>query len=156
MNLAIFTELELTRKNRQTAEVKLNRLEASIHAQGTELLRLKKERERLLKRLHDAERSSGAATRSAANLESEGSKMMEAVANAEERAEKAEGLMSDLKRKILIQTEDNRRLESQMDQLKVIQCESDREKLQIEAKLREVEFKHEAVQANISHLPHPK
>ena len=69
--------------------------------------------------------------------------MMEAVANAEERAEKAEGLMSDLKRKIVIQTEDNRRLESQMDQLKVIQCESDREKLQIEAKLREVEFKHE-------------
>ena len=98
--------------------------------------------------MHDAERSSGAATRSAANLESEGSKMMEAVANAEERAEKAEGLMSDLKRKIVIQTEDNRRLESQMDQLKVIQCESDREKLQIEAKLREVEFKHEAVQEN--------
>ena len=150
MNLAIFTELELTRKDRQTAEVKLNRLETSIHAQGTELLRLKKERERLLKRLHDAERSSGAATRSAANLESEGSKMMEAVANAEERAEKAEGLMSDLKRKIVIQTEDNRRLESQMDQLKVIQCESDREKLQIEAKLREVEFKHEAVQEIIS------
>ena len=63
MNVAIFTELELTRKDKFASEVKLNRLETSTHQQGTELLRMKKERERLLKRLHDAERESGTATR---------------------------------------------------------------------------------------------
>ena len=78
MNLAIFTELKLTQKDRQTAQVKLNQLETSIHAQGTELLRLKNELERLSKNLHDADSISCAATRSAANLGSEGSKMMAA------------------------------------------------------------------------------
>ena len=54
--------------------------------------------------------------------------------------------MVELKRKLVLLQEDNRRLESQIDQQKVMQIESDREKLQIEAKLREAEFKQEAIQ----------
>ena len=117
-----------------------------LYLLGTELLRLKKERERLLKRMHDAERASGSATRSAATLETESTKMMDSLQLAETRAAQAEAIVSELKRKNVVFNEETRRMESQIDQLKVMQCESDREKLQIEAKLREAEFKHEAVQ----------
>ena len=121
----------------------------TIHYLGTELLRLKKDRERTLKRLHDAERTSGNAARSAATLETESGKMMDSLQAAETRAAQAEAMLSEFKRKTVVLNEENRRIESQVDQLKVMQCESDREKLQIESKLREAEFKHEAVQENV-------
>ena len=148
MNVAIFTELELARKDKFAAEVKLNRLETSTHQQGTEVLRMKKERERLLKRLHDAERESGTATRSTAKLEKDSTVAVEAAEKAELRRAETESVLVELKRKLVMMQEDNRRLESQIDQQKVMQIESDREKLQIEAKLREAEFKQEAIQVN--------
>jgi len=101
-----------------------------------------------LKRLHDSERTSGNAARSAATLETESGKMMDSLQSAENRAAQAEAMLSEFKRKNVVLNEENRRIESQVDQLKVMQCESDREKLQIESKLREAEFKHEAVQEN--------
>ena len=57
------------RKGKELAEIRLHRIETTVHTQGTELLRIKKEREIMTKRLHDAERQSGAATRSAANMD---------------------------------------------------------------------------------------
>ena len=136
---AVFTELELMRKEKELCEVRFHRLESQVHSQGTELLRIKKEREVITKRLHDAERESGNATRSAANLESETNEIMKTAAELEQRAEAAEIGMNELKKKLLLMTEDNRRLEQTVDEQKVTQCETDREKLQVEAKLRELQ-----------------
>ena len=47
---------------------------------------MKKEREVLTKRLHDAERESGQATRSAANMETETRTFMETAEEMEKRA----------------------------------------------------------------------
>ena len=90
----------------------------------------------------------GTATRSTAKLEKDSNAAVEAAEKAELRRAEAEAIVTELKRKLVLLQEDNRRLESQIDQQKVMQIESDREKLQIEAKLRESEFKQEAIQVN--------
>lgn len=90
----------------------------------------------------------GTATRSTAKLEKDSNAAVEAAEKAELRRAEAEAIVNELKRKLVLLQEDNRRLESQIDQQKVMQIESDREKLQIEAKLRESEFKQEAIQVN--------
>lgn len=84
--------------------------------------------------------------RSTAKLEADSTAAVEAAEKAELRRSEAEQVLVELKRKLVLLQEDNRRLESQIDQQKVMQIESDREKLQIEAKLREAEFKQEAIQ----------
>jgi len=137
------------RKEKELSEVRLHRLETAVHTQGTELLRIKKEREVITKRLHDAERESGNATRSAANMESETNEIMRTAEEMEERAEKAEVILNELKKKMIILTEENRRLETTVDQQKVTQCETDREKLQVDAQLRELQFKRDADQRKI-------
>ena len=86
--------------------------------------------------------------RSTAKLEADSTAAVEAAEKAELRRAEAEQVLVELKRKLVLLQEDNRRLESQIDQQKVMQIESDREKLQIEAKLREAEFKQEAIQVN--------
>ena len=87
--------------------------------------------------------------RSTAKLEADSTAAVEAAEKAELRRAEAEQVLVELKRKLVLLQEDNRRLESQIDQQKVMQIESDREKLQIEAKLREAEFKQEAIQVGL-------
>ena len=87
--------------------------------------------------------------RSTAKLEADSTAAVEAAEKAELRRAEAEQVLVELKRKLVLLQEDNRRLESQIDQQKVMQIESDREKLQIEAKLREAEFKQEAIQVGV-------
>ena len=110
---------------------------------------MKKEREVLTKRLHDAERESGQATRSAANMETETRTFMETAEEMEKRAVHAEMGMNELKKKLVLLSEENRRLEQSLDEFKVSVCETEREKVQVESKLRESQFKRDADQRKI-------
>ena len=69
---------------------------------------------------------------------------MKTAEEMEKKAEIAETLANELKKKLLHSSEEVRRLETFVDSQKVSQIESDREKLQLDAQLREVQFKRDA------------
>lgn len=75
--------------------------------------------------------------------------------NAEEwekKADLAEAQMQELKRRLTGMMEDNRKLSDQLDSQKVAVIESEKDKLQAEAKVRELQFQRDADSRKIIQL----
>ncbi len=145
-------EIEVLRKAKELSNVRTVRIETQNHQQATELLRLRREKEIVAKRLQDAERMSGQATRSAAHLSEETSVIMQNAEEWEKKADLAEAQMQELKRRLGGMMEDNRKLSDQLDSQKVAVIESEKDKLQAEAKVRELQFQRDADSRKIIQL----